>query len=44
MEIFGTLPNGRPVHRLVLAAGGLRLHLLTYGAVVQDLWMGCLST
>ena len=37
MEVFGTLPNGSAVHRLVLAAGGLRLQLLTYGAVVQDL-------
>ena len=44
MEVFGTLPNGRPVHRLVLAAGGLRLHLLTYGAVVQDLTLGYPST
>ena len=37
MEIFGHMPNGDPVHRVCLRAGGLTAHLLTFGAVLQDL-------
>lgn len=37
MESFGTTPDGSPVHRLTLQGGGLRAHVLTLGAIVQDL-------
>ena len=37
MEHFGNLPNGAPVHRITIQGGGLTAHLLTYGAVLQDL-------
>ena len=37
VEIFGHLPGGEAVHRLRLSGGGLSMHLLTFGAVVQDL-------
>jgi len=37
VEVFGSLPDGAPVHRLRLTGGGLTAHLLTWGAVVQDL-------
>ena len=37
MEEFGTLPSGETVYRLRLEGGGLVAHLLTYGAVLQDL-------
>ena len=36
-EVFGHLPDGRPVHRVVLRAGDLSAHVLTLGAIVQDL-------
>lgn len=36
-EIFGEIKSGAPVHRLALRGGGLRLSLLTLGAIVQDL-------
>nr|WP_275785700.1 aldose epimerase family protein [Rhizobium gei] len=36
-EIFGHLPSGEPVHRLVLQGGGLTAHILTWGSVIQDL-------
>ncbi|WDZ78995.1 galactose mutarotase [Ensifer adhaerens] len=36
-EIFGHLPSGEPVHRLVLSGGGLTAHVLTWGSVIQDL-------
>jgi aldose 1-epimerase len=36
-EVFGHLPNGQPVHRLRLQGGGLVAHVLTLGAIVQDL-------
>ena len=36
-EIFGTLPDGTDVQRLVLRGGGLTAAFLTYGALVQDL-------
>ncbi len=34
---FGTAPDGRPVQRIALAAGDLRLALLDRGAILQDL-------
>jgi len=37
MVIFGHMPDGRAVHRLTLQSGGLRAHVLTLGAIVQDL-------
>ncbi|WP_371170743.1 aldose epimerase family protein [Aliiroseovarius sp. 2305UL8-7] len=37
IEDFGTLPTGETVHRLRLTGGGLTAHLMTYGAVLQDL-------
>lgn len=36
-EIFGQLPSGEPVHRLTIKGGGLTAHILTWGAVIQDL-------
>ncbi len=36
-EIFGHLPDGRAVERVCLRAGGLSAHVLTLGAIVQDL-------
>jgi aldose 1-epimerase len=36
-EVFGTLPDGREVHRVRIAGGGLTASILTYGAVLQDL-------
>lgn len=36
-EIFGHLPCGTPVHRLRLVGGGMVAHVLTLGAIVQDL-------
>ncbi|WVT73029.1 aldose epimerase family protein [Sinorhizobium chiapasense] len=36
-EIFGHLPSGEPVHRVVLSGGGLTAHVLTWGTVIQDL-------
>lgn len=35
---FGRLRDGRPVARWTLAAGGLECAILTWGAVVQELW------
>jgi aldose 1-epimerase len=35
-EQFGTLPDGRPVERYVLAAGDVEVAVLTYGAVLQS--------
>lgn len=37
IEEFGALPSGETVHRLRLEGGGLTAHLLTYGAILQDL-------
>jgi aldose 1-epimerase len=34
---FGHLPDGRVVHRLGLRSGGMHAHVLTLGAIVQDL-------
>lgn len=36
-ERFGAMPDGSPVERAVLTGGGLTAHILSYGAVVQDL-------
>lgn len=36
-EVFGTLPDGKEVHRIRIAGGGLVASVLTYGAVLQDL-------
>lgn len=34
---FGEMPNGEPVDRVEIAAGGLSVAIITYGAVVQEL-------
>ena len=36
-EVFGKTPDGTAVHRVRISGGGLTAHLLTWGAVVQDL-------
>ena len=36
-EIWGHMPDGGAVHRVTLTGGGLTAHVLTYGAVLQDL-------
>ncbi|MBX3577191.1 MAG: galactose mutarotase [Rhizobiaceae bacterium] len=36
-EVFGTSPEGKPVHRHRIAAGGLTADIMTWGAAVQDL-------
>jgi aldose 1-epimerase len=36
-EIWGHMPDGSAVHRVTLTGGGLTAHVLTYGAVLQDL-------
>ncbi|MEU1115286.1 MULTISPECIES: aldose epimerase family protein [unclassified Streptomyces] len=35
-ELFGTLPDGTPVHRWTLERGGVRVRVLTYGGIVQS--------
>ncbi|MFK4064425.1 aldose epimerase family protein [Streptomyces sp. NPDC029674] len=35
-ELFGTLPDGSPVHRWTLERGGVRVCVLTYGGIVQS--------
>lgn len=37
MDAYGILPTGETVHKLRLEGGGLTAHILTYGAVLQDL-------
>lgn len=37
VEPWGTLPDGQMVHRLRLSGGALTAHVLTLGAIVQDL-------
>lgn len=39
MSDFGRLSSGETVERLAIAGGGLRGHVLTYGAVLQDLYL-----
>ncbi|WP_422048682.1 aldose epimerase family protein [Shimia sp.] len=36
-DVWGHMPDGSAVHRIILKGGGLTAHLLTYGAVLQDL-------
>lgn len=36
-EIWGHMPDGHAVHRVTLTGGGLTAHVLTVGAVLQDL-------
>ncbi|WP_438751460.1 aldose epimerase family protein [Pararhizobium sp. O133] len=36
-DIFGHLPSGQAVHRVVITGGGLTAHILTWGSVIQDL-------
>jgi aldose 1-epimerase len=38
-EIFGHTPEGKPVHRHRIEGGGLQAHVITWGAVIQDLRM-----
>ncbi|MEU6098062.1 aldose epimerase family protein [Streptomyces sp. NPDC047079] len=35
-ELFGTLPDGSPVHRWTLERGGVRVRVLSYGGIVQS--------
>ncbi|MFJ2769783.1 aldose epimerase family protein [Streptomyces sp. NPDC087300] len=35
-ELFGTLPDGTPVHRWTLERDGVRVRVLTYGGIVQS--------
>ncbi|MEU9349672.1 aldose epimerase family protein [Streptomyces griseoloalbus] len=35
-ELFGTLPDGAPVHRWTLERAGVRVRILSYGGIVQD--------
>ena len=34
---FGHLPDGREVQRIILSGHGLKVNILNYGAIVQDL-------
>jgi aldose 1-epimerase len=34
-ELFGTLPDGTPVHRWTLERAGVRVRVLSYGGIVQ---------
>ena len=36
-DVFGTLSDGREVHRIRISGGGLSASILTWGAVLQDL-------
>ncbi|MCC9152434.1 galactose mutarotase [Streptomyces parvulus] len=36
-ELFGTLPDGTPVHRWTLERAGVRVRVLSYGGIVQSL-------
>ncbi|MFF9042890.1 aldose epimerase family protein [Streptomyces parvulus] len=36
-ELFGTLPDGTPVHRWTLERAGVRARVLSYGGIVQSL-------
>ena len=39
IDVFGHMPDGRPVQRIRLRTGGLQARILTLGAIVQDLRM-----
>ncbi|MDL2401708.1 aldose epimerase family protein [Rhizobium mayense] len=36
-EVFGTTANGETVYRVKISGGGLTAHIITWGAVIQDL-------
>lgn len=38
-EVFGRLADGSAVQRLRISGGGISAAILTWGAVVQDLWL-----
>ncbi|KUP93299.1 aldose epimerase family protein [Tritonibacter horizontis] len=40
VDLFGTLPDGRTVDRITIAAGDMEAAVLTWGATVQDLRVG----
>ena len=35
-ELIGTLSDGTPVHRWTLERAGVRVRILSYGGIVQD--------
>lgn len=37
-EAFGTLPGGTAVDRYTLSNGSLKVKILTYGGIIQELW------
>ena len=39
LEQFGTMPDGEPVYRVSLAAGGLSASIISYGAALQQLYL-----
>lgn len=39
MELWGHLASGEAVHRIAIGGGGLRAHVLTRGATIQDLYL-----
>ena len=39
MEIWGHLASGEAVHRIALSGGGLRAHVVTRGATIQELFL-----
>ncbi|MDE1995842.1 MAG: galactose-1-epimerase, partial [Rhizobiaceae bacterium] len=36
-EVFGTTAAGETVYRVKISGGGLTAHIMTWGAVIQDL-------
>ena len=38
-QSFGTTPDGAEVRRVVLASGGLRAAVISWGASIQELWL-----
>ncbi len=38
-DLFGQMPDGRPVPRLTLAAGEIEVHLIALGATLQGLYL-----
>ncbi len=38
-ELFGRTADGEDVHRLEISGGGLTAHVMTWGAVIQDLYL-----
>ena len=39
IEKFGTMPDGKEVERIVLQGGGLNAAMLTYGSILQNLYL-----